>query len=225
PYKALFFLTGIDTLPNGDLAVCTCHGDVWLVSGIDASLRRLTWKRFATGLYQPLGLKVVDGKIVVLERGQLTRLHDLDGDGEADCYENLTNDWHTGAGEHSYDTCLETDSQGRFYFFKTGDTHLPHGGCLLRASRDGAKVEVFATGFRHPIGLSVSPADVVTGADQEGNWMPATRIDLYRKGGFYGDMRAHHRATPPKTYDGPLLWLPREADNSAGRQVWVPHDR
>jgi hypothetical protein len=222
PHKALFFLTGVDALPNGDLAVCTCHGDVWIVGGIDASLKKLTWKRFATGLYQPLGLKVVDGKIVVLERGQLTRLHDLNGDGEADFYENLCNDWHTGPGEHSYDTCLEVDPAGNFWFFKTGDTNLPHGGCLLRVPKDGGTVEVMATGFRHPIGLGMSPTGIVTGADQEGNWMPATRIDQYRRGGFYGDMRAHHRAAPPATFDPPLCWLPREIDNSAGGQIWVP---
>jgi glucose/arabinose dehydrogenase/type 1 glutamine amidotransferase len=225
PYRALMFLSGVDFLPNGDLAVCTAHGDVWLVRGVDEKLDRLTWKRFATGLYQPLGLKVVDGKIHVLERGQLTRLHDFDGDGEADFYENVNNDWHTGAGEHSYDTCLETDPAGNFYFFKTGDPHTPTGGCLLRVTKDGSAAEVFATGFRHPIGLSVSPEATVTGADQEGNWMPATRIDVYRRGGFYGDMRAHHRPTPPATYDPPLLWLPREADNSAGGQVWVPPGR
>jgi hypothetical protein len=222
PHKALFFLTGVDTLPNGDLAVCTCHGDVWIVGGIDASLKKLTWKRFATGLYQPLGLKVVDGKIVVLERGQLTRLHDLNGDGEADFYENLCSNWHTGPGEHSFDTCLEVDPSGNFWFFKTGDTNLPHGGCLLRVPKDGGTVEVMATGFRHPIGLGMSPTGFLTGADQEGNWMPATRIDQYRHGGFYGDMRAHHRTAPPPTFDPPLCWLPREIDNSAGGQVWVP---
>jgi hypothetical protein len=225
PHQALFFCTGLDFLPDGRLAVCTAHGDVWLVSGAERALGKLTWRRFATGLYQPLGLKVVDGKVVVLERGQLTRLHDLDGDGEADRYENLCHDWHTGAGEHSYDTCLETDPAGNFYFFKTGDSHLPEGGCLLRVSKDGRKVEVFATGFRHPIGLSVSPEGIVTGADQEGNWMPATRVDVYEKGGFYGHFPSHHRTKPPATYDRPLLWLPREVDNSAGGQVWVPHDR
>jgi hypothetical protein len=222
PYKALFFITALDFLPDGTIAVCTAHGDVWLVRGADAKLEKLTWKRFATGLYQPLGLKVVDGKIVVLERGQLTRLHDTNNDGEADFYENLNNDWHCAGGEHSYDTCLETDPQGNFYFFKTGDHETLHGGCLMRVSNDGKTSEVFASGFRHPIGLGMSPAGVLSGADQEGNWMPATRIDLYQKGGFYGDLRTHHRATPPKTYDPPLLWLPREADNSAGGQVWVP---
>jgi hypothetical protein len=225
PHHALMFLSGVDFLPTGEVVVCTAHGDVWLVGAADRTLDRLTWKRFATGLYQPLGLKVVGGKVVVLERGQLTRLHDTNGDGEADFYENLNNDWHTGGGEHSFDTCLETDPAGNFYFFKTGDPETPTGGCLLRVSKDGKKCEVFATGFRHPIGLSVSPKGLVTGADQQGNWMPATRIDVYRKGGFYGDMRTHHRLAPPKTYDPPLCWLPHDVDNSAGGQVWVPHDK
>jgi hypothetical protein len=70
--------------------------------------------------------------------------------------------------------------------------------------------------------MGMSPTGILTGADQEGNWMPGTRIDEYRKGGFYGDMRAHHRNVAPKTYDPPLCWLPREVDNSAGGQVWVP---
>jgi hypothetical protein len=170
-------------------------------------------------------LKVVDGKVIVLERGQLTRLHDLDGDGEADFYENVCHDWHTGAGEHSYDSCLEVDPQGRFYFFKTGDPQLPHGGCLLRVPPDGKSVEIVATGFRHPVGMGMSPSGFLTGADQEGNWMPATRIDAYQQGGFYGDMRAHHRAVPPTIYDPPLCWLPREMDNSAGGQVWVPEGK
>jgi hypothetical protein len=223
PFKALFFLTGVDALPNGDLAVCTAHGDVWLVQGVNKGLEKLTWRRFATGLYQPLGLKVVGGKVIVLERGQLTELHDLNGDGEADFYQVVSGDWHTGNGQHSFDTCLEFDGLNRwFYFFKTGDPETPTGGCLLRVSADGTKTEIFATGFRHPIGLGLSPDGVLSGADQEGNWMPATRVDLYQKGGFYGDMRTHHRKEPPKIYDPPLLWLPREADNSAGGQVWVP---
>lgn len=223
PFKALLFCTGLDVLPDGRIAVCTCHGDVWLAR-IDEAANKVYWQRFATGLYQPLGLKVVEGQVVVLERGQLTRLHDLNGDGEADFYECLNNDWHCSGGEHSYDTCLETDPDGNFYFFKTGDTDTPHGGCLMKVAKDGSTCEVVCTGFRHPISLGISPTGIITGADQEGNWMPATRIDQYQPGGFYGDMRAHHRQEPPTHYDGPLCWLPREVDNSAGGQVWVPDD-
>lgn len=222
-FNALFFCTGVDFLPDGRVAVCTCHGDVWLVT-VDEKAATCSWQRFATGLYHPLGLKVVDGNVVVLERGQLTRLHDENRDGEADYYECVSNAWHTGGGEHSYDTCLETDPAGNFLFFKTGDTDLPSGGTLIKVSKDGETVETFATGFRHPIGLGMSPTGVVTGGDQEGNWMPATRLDEYKKGGFYGDMRAHHRDKAPTIYDGPLCWVPREVDNSAGGQVWVPKD-
>ncbi len=227
PYKnrfnALFFCTGLDFLPDGRVAVCTCHGDVWLVT-VDEKAATCSWQRYATGLYHPLGLKVIGGRVVVLERGQLTELFDLNDDGEADFYKCHNNDWHCGGGEHSYDTCLETDPQGNFYFFKTGDTDTPTGGCLMKVSKDGTKSEVYATGFRHPIGMGMSPTGVLTGADQEGNWMPATRIDEYKKGGFYGDMRAHHRAVAPTAFDPPLCWLPREIDNSAGGQVWVPED-
>ncbi len=223
PFKALFFCTAVDFLPDGRIAMSTAHGDVWLVR-VDEAKDECHWQRFATGLYQPLGLKVIDGKILVLERGQLTRLHDNNNDGEADFYECVNNDWHCSGGEHSYDTSLETDPQGNFYFHKTGDTDTPTGGTLIRILKDGSKAEVYCTGFRHPIGLGISPTGIITGADQEGNWMPATRIDQYKQGGFYGDFRAHHRAVPPKTYDEPLCWLPREVDNSAGCQVWVPND-
>ncbi|WP_162136303.1 ThuA domain-containing protein [Zavarzinella formosa] len=222
PYNSLFFVTGVDFLPDGSVAICTAHGDVWIASGDFSKPGPIHWTRYATGLYQPLGLKVVEGTIHVLERGQLTA---LTGMGEASFYRCVNNDWHTGGGEHSYDTCLETDPDGNFYFFKTGDDHTPTGGCLLKVSKDGSMMEIFSTGFRHPIGLGMSPTGVVSGADQEGNWMPVTRLDLYKKGGFYGDMRTHHRVEPPKTYDPPLLWLPKIADNSAGGQAWIPDEK
>src|SRR5262249_51030978 len=114
---------------------------------------------------------------------------------------------------------------GRFYFFKNGDTNPPPGGCLLRGPPEGKKGEIIATGVRPPGGMGVSGKGVLTRGGQEGNWMPATRIGAYQHGGVYSDMRAHHRATPPTIYDPPLLWLPREMDNSAGGQVWVPEGK
>jgi hypothetical protein len=56
--------SGFDFLPGGRrAAVCTWDGDVWLVDGIDNPARGLTWQRIASGLFQPLGLKVVEGRI------------------------------------------------------------------------------------------------------------------------------------------------------------------
>ncbi len=228
PYKnrfgALFFCTGLDFLKDGRIAVCTCHGDVWLVT-VDEK-RKMSVRGSVTrpGCTTRSGLKVIDEKVIVLERGQLTRLHDLNNDGEADFYECVNNDWHTGGGEHSYDTCLETDPQGNFYFFKTGDTETPHRRLFVESQQGPAiSRRCIARGSATRSGMGISPKGIITGADQEGNWMPATRIDEYKTRRL---LRRHAERITAKlrrqTYDAPLCWLPREVDNSAGGQVWVP---
>lgn len=229
-YRALMFLSGHDFFLNGDAAVCTAHGDVWRVSGIDDKLERITWKRFATGLFQPLGLKIVkrDGRelVYVLGRDQITALHDKNDDGEADFYENFNNDGHVTTNSHEFATCLETDTKGNFYYLR-GDSggQTSHDGCLLRVSPDGRKLDVFATGFRNANGLSIGPDDTITVAPQEGNWTPGSAIFQVQQGGFYGAMQSHHRAVPPTTYEPPICWLPRLQDNSSGGQAWVSSDR
>ena len=52
-------------------AVCTWNGDVWIVKGIDDKLQHLTWQRYATGLFQTLGLRIVNGDVYVLGRDQV----------------------------------------------------------------------------------------------------------------------------------------------------------
>ncbi|MBI5757045.1 MAG: hypothetical protein HZA46_00845, partial [Planctomycetales bacterium] len=226
PYRALLFVGGHDFFKNGDAAICTVHGDVWRVSGIDDRLERLVWKRFATGLFHPLGLRIVDDVVYVVGRDQITRLHDRDGNGEADFYENFNNDGQVTLNGHEYVTCLETDAAGNFYYIKgsSGGTS-DHDGCVLRVSKDGMKLEIVATGFRNANGLGIGPGDVITVAPQEGEWTPASGIFEVRPGGFYGAMPMHHRPQPPTDYDRPLCWLPRLSDNSSGGQVWVTSDR
>jgi len=190
PWGVKTFFGGFDFLPDGRAAICTFHGDVWLVSGIDDSLAKLRWKRFAAGLFQPLGLKVVDGRIHVLGRDQITRLHDLNDDGEADYYENFNNDGIVTANYHEFCLDLDTDSQGNFYYAKGApwepEVTTPHQGCLLRVSSDGSRLEVVATGFRAPNGLAIGPRDEITVSDNQGHWMPASKLNLIKPGGFYG---------------------------------------
>ena len=221
PWNAILFAGGHDFLPDGRAAVCTIHGDVWLVDGIDGDLDRITWKRYATGLYQPLGLKVVDGRIYVGCRDQIVIPEDRNGDGEADFYRNFSSLVRVNGAGHSFHTCLQTDAEGNFYFLKCTNGSSDQGGSLMKVSADGKKLEVIATGFRNPNGLGVSPNGLITEADQQGTWVPETRLDLIERGGFYGFMPAHHRTVEPKRYDGPLCWIPRPLDNSAGGQVWV----
>lgn len=225
-FNALFFCGGHDFLPDGRGVVCTLHGDVWLVDGIDQSLKKVTWRRFATGLFQPLGLKVVKGEVYVVGRDQITHLRDTNNDGEADLYENFNNDAHVTLNGHEYVTCLETDRAGNFYYAKGNcNSQTPHDGSLLRVSADGSKLDVFATGFRNPNGVGMGPHDEITVAPQEGEWTPASGVFQVREGGFYGGMMSHHRPTPPTDFERPLVWFSRLADNSSGGQVWTTSDR
>ena len=59
PWNALMFFGDHDFLPDGSALLCTMQGDVWHVSGLDATLERVRWRRFASGLHQALGLVVV----------------------------------------------------------------------------------------------------------------------------------------------------------------------
>jgi hypothetical protein len=224
PWHSFLRFGGLDFFKNGDAAVCSVSGDVWVVSGIDDTLDQLKWRRFATGLFQPLGLKVVDDKVYVLGRDQITRLHDLNGDGEADFYENFNNDGLVTANGHAYVTCLETDPGGNFYYVKCGDS-TPHGGTVLRVSKDGSKLDVVATGVRNANGLGVSPTGLVTEADNQGEWVPASRIDVVQEGGFLGYQPMSKRSPPPTDPGKPMVWMPQNVDNSAGGQVWVEGDR
>ncbi len=215
PWKALFFTSGVDFLPNGDAAVCTIHGDVWLVSGIDAKLEKLTWRRYATGLNQPLGLRVRDGNIFVLGRDQITRLHDMNGDGEADFYECFSQQIQTSTGGHDYVAALEIDRAGNFYYADPKGVH--------RITPDGSKRETIAAGWRNPNGMGVSPdGRIITVAPQEGNWTPSSSICEARPGGWYGYPGPRTSAERPLGYDAPLCWIPHSVDNSSGSQLWAP---
>jgi hypothetical protein len=150
PHGTLFFITAHDFFSDGTAAIATMTGEVWLVKGIDEKLEKLRWKRFATGLHQPLGMKIVKDKLYVLGRDQITCLHDLNGDDEADFYECVTNEMQTSPGGHDFIVGLETDKEGRWYFASGNQ-----GVCRI-TGRFQDQLDVLATGFRNPNGLGIS---------------------------------------------------------------------
>ena len=214
PWKTLFFVSGHDFFANGDAAICTMTGEVWLCRGVDASLRKLRWKRFATGLHQPLGLKIIKDKIYVQGRDQITCLHDFNANDEADFYECITNVQTTSAGGHDFITGLEQDSEGRF-LIASGN----QGVCRI-TPRD--KLEVLATGFRNPNGLGLAKDGTITTSVQEGDWTPASAIcQINKPGGYYG----HGGPRDGQPVEKPLIYLPRGLDNSCGGQCFTDTDR
>ncbi len=234
PWDAPMFVGGLDFFDDGRAALCTFHGDVFIASGIDASLAKVTWKRFASGLYHALGLKIVKDEVYVTCRDGIYRLRDANGDGEADNYEVFNNDIMVTANFHEFVFDLHTDALGNFYFAKAGpvknggrgfDEIVPHHGSMFRVSPDGKRMDVIATGFRAPNGIGVGPHGELTTGDNEGTWTPACKINWVKPGGFYGVVDLAHRDPLPTDYDRPLCWLPKRVDNSGGSQVWVTSNK
>jgi hypothetical protein len=211
PYNARTFFGGFDFLPDGRAVICTFHGDVWVVSGVNDKLDHLEWRRFATGLFQPLGVKVQKGQIYVAGRDQITRLQDLNGDGEADYYENFNNDTVVTPNYHEFVLDLHTDSKGNFYFAKGApwepNVTSPHQGTLLKVSPDGSKLEIVATGLRAPNGMTVGPDDTILISDNEGHWMPSSKLNLVKPGAFLGMTPAAHKQLTLRYKDGREITL------------------
>ena len=219
PWDVPLFCGGHGFLLDGSAIVCTTHGDVWRVSDFAYPSQKAIWRRFASGLSLPQGVVADEDGIFILGRDQITRLHDLNGDGEADFYECFSNAFETSPAGHDFICGLERDSAGNFY------TASGNQG-VVRISPDGKRADVVATGFRNPDGLGVSPDGLLTIPCSEGSWTPASMICAMK-------LTETNSAAPYFGYPGPrneqvpslpLAYLPRGLDNSSGGQTTVTSD-
>lgn len=238
PWFCQLRFTGLDFLPGGDrLAACTWDGDVWIISGLkgleEASKQNkktapLKWKRIASGLFQPLGLKWVNNAIHLTCRDQLVVLRDLNGDEETDYFECLNSDHQVTEHFHEFAMGLQTDAEGNFYYAKSARHALkavvPHHGTLLKVSKDGKTTEILARGFRAANGVCLNPDGSFVVTDQEGHWNPKNRINWVKPGGFYGNMFGYHDVTDPSdaAMQQPLCWITNAYDRSPAELLWVP---
>ena len=202
PLESKMRIGAFDFFKDGKTAaVCTWDGDVWIVSNINEKLNKVTWKRFATGLHEPLGLKIVNEKIYTVGDNQITRFHDYNGDREADFLENFNNDWENTEGFHAFCFDLQTDPEGNFYFAmgcpvrdggrgfeRMGKQH----GSVIKVSSDGKNMSIYASGFRAPNGIGVGPNGEVTTGDNEGSFVPTAPLHWVKPGSFNGVVDSYH---------------------------------
>ena len=91
-------------------------------------------------------------------------------------------------------------------------------------SKDGAKTEILATGFRAANGVCLNPDGTFFVTDQEGFWTPKNRINLVEKGGFYGNMWGYTDVTDTSdaAMKQPLCWITNDFDRSPAELLHVP---
>ncbi len=185
---------GMALLPNGDLAVATRRGDVWVVENpYDTDMKSPKYRLYATGLHELLGLAYVNGDLIAAQRGELTRLKDTNGDGRADGYEPIyvvpvSGHYH----EYTFGPIVMPDGSmfitGNVAFgdqeWWRGESRVPWRGWAMRISPDG-KMEPWATGMRSPCGIGIVDGKFFYG-DNQGDWMGSGFITVVERGDFMG---------------------------------------
>ncbi|MEV4641430.1 PA14 domain-containing protein [Actinoplanes sp. NPDC049548] len=102
-------VSAMDWYPDGRLAIATwggsdtVAGEVYVLSGVTGATSpgQVTYKRIATGLREPMGLKIVDGTIYVSQKHELTELNDTNGDGVIDQYRRVAT-WPFDGNFHEF---------------------------------------------------------------------------------------------------------------------------
>ena len=182
---------GLALLPNGDVAVSTRRGDVYIIENPNSA--RPNFRKFASGLHEILGLTYLDGFLYCAQRGELTRLVDKNGDGKAERYETVYS-WPISGHYHEYSYGPKVGPDGSFYvtgnvgFGNTdwwaGKSLVPWRGWAMKISPDG-KMEPFAAGMRSPCGLGMINGELFYG-DNQGDWQGSGFISHIEKGNFMG---------------------------------------
>ena len=214
-------------LTDDRAAVVTYDGDVWLVDGFaDPQFARLTWYRFASGLHEPLAIAAPQGVIQVATKNGLVRLHDRDGNGEADWFENFSDQLRQSQTTRSFPLDMAMGPDGSTYVTQggivgrsgmaAGGEGTAHTGAIVKISPDGRSAKIVGSGAREPF-VTVHPTTgVVTATDQQGHYIPSSVCYLVRPGDDFGYMQ-----DKPTKLARPLVWLPHEQDTSSASEVWM----
>ena len=234
PKEIELLVTGMDFLPNGDLAVCTWLGDVWIVEKATGAPAAATYRRFARGLCEPNGLRVIDGKMYVVQKQELTRITDTDGNGEADLFECISQDWGFTGNYHDFSFGPVVDKAGNFHVLRTGNRGVFesrfHGWDLAIDPKTGKATPV-CSGMRSPDGFGTyGPDKDIFMTDNQGNWIGANKLNHLRAGKFYG----FPSSTPASRdeFDGkrkdvapPAVWFPYSLVKSASGIETISTDK
>ena len=225
PWKRAVRTGDIQFLKDGTAVVVTLDGDVWLARGLKEGSTKVTWKRFASGLHEPMTCAIRDEQIYVFDRNGIWRLRDTDGDGEADIHELFSNAFAQTADMREFPSTIRLAPKGEFVIGKGGQeatTIGKHNGSILRISADGQTATLLGHGFRQP-NLSVNPrTGLVVASDQQGQYIPSTPIHIVKDDQFYGFLSDKlPREKYPAPIAEPLTWIPHAVNASALSQVWL----
>lgn len=231
---------GLAPLPDGRLAACTRRGEVWIIGNPYMQGSRVpTYKKFASGLHEPLGLMWhPKGYFLCTQRGEVTKLIDNDGDDVADEYRSfykwpLSGNYH----EYSYGPLLLPDGDMvitlNLDWIGYGASLAKWRGWMLKLTEKG-EMTPWATGLRSPAGFGVLRDGSILYTENQGDWVGSGRMTHLQKGTFAGNPAGLRWSSEPNSplalkpedvpsTGKPMFEVAKTIKNLKVPAVWFPH--
>jgi hypothetical protein len=221
---------GLDVLPDSRPIVATRRGEVWIIDGAyDDPPFDATFTLFASGLHEPLGARWIDdedgGSLYVAQRGELTRLLDIDGDDRADLYETVSDGWGISGNYHEYAFGPKLDGEGRMWVTlcvgfcgQLGKSIVPWRGWAVIINPDGT-VDPVCGGLRAPNGLGRNAAGDMFYTDNQGDWVATCKLSHLERGDWHG------HPSSDRWYEQAGLDQPDREKDFKPPAVWFPYGR
>lgn len=193
-------------MPDGRLVCCVSLSKVFFY---DPETK--TWSLFAEGLHTPLGLCPIDDhQVLVSQRPEITLLKDTDGDGRADQYQTVSDDfgisttyaeWCFGPvkdAEGSLFFSLGSGSDGGKVFTKEVrgqyrleghwgrmNSMVPYRGWIMKVTPEGKTIP-WASGIRQANGLGFDAQGRLFASENQGDWVGSSALYHIQENHFYG---------------------------------------
>jgi cytochrome c len=164
-------------------------------------------------------------RVFVLQKQELTELVDRDRDGVCDEYRCISNAWSVSPNFHEFAFGL-VEKEGWLYFNlaiaidpggKSTKPQKPDRGRTARVEIASGKIEYLARGLRTPNGIGKGPDGEIYLTDNQGDWLPSSKLLHLEPGAFYGSRAALPPDWQETPVTPPVVWLPQnEIGNSPG---------
>lgn len=198
-------IDGLDFLPDGRMVICLPSGEIFFYTPATKE-----WQLFAEGFHNPLGvIATSNSSLIIAQRPELTKVSDTDGDGKADDFEVISDDFGMSGNYHEFHFTPVKDKDGALYFAlgtgssgdgvraivrgqfdprgRPGRMHAstPYRGCVMKVTKEGKTIP-WSYGHRTPNGLGFDLNDNLFVTDNQGDWVGSSKLFHVKEGRFYG---------------------------------------
>ena len=225
---------------DGRMMVGTRTGEIYIIENAYGPPEQASFKLWARGIAQPLGLLEHEGWIYTAQRGELTRMKDVDGDDQCDLFETVCDDWEISGNYHEYNFGPRLGPEG----FLWVATNKPFGGepygrahwrgWAVRINPKTGQMFPVSAGLRSPAGIENSPWGDVFYTDNQGEWCNASKLAHLE----FGDYHGHPHGLITKSLAGaPFNGFPQPVSGTFMKEmhlqnphfkmpaVWFPYDK